>query len=56
MSACTASRRNPLDANDLLIGKICLYDNPVLKGLLTLAGVKHMLLRKDPGRIFIYVH
>jgi len=40
-------------------GQIYLYDNPLLKRLLTLADVKHMLLGHwgtTPGQNFIYAH
>lgn len=42
-------------ANDLLVGEICLYGNPLLKRPLTLAEVNHMLLghrqeRSRPSR------
>jgi len=46
-------------ANYLSVGQIYLHDNPLLKGPLTLAHVKHMLLGHwgtTPGQNFIYLH
>jgi phosphoketolase len=45
-------------ANYPSVGQIYLYDNPLLKRPLTLADVKHMLLRPwdtTPGQNFVYV-
>src|ERR1700683_5219355 len=46
-------------ANYLSVGQIYFYDNPLLKGPLARADVKHMLLGHcgtTPGQNFIYVH
>ena len=46
-------------ANYLSVGKIYLYDNPLLKRPLALTDVKHMLLGHwgtTPGQNFIYPH
>ena len=46
-------------ANDLAVGQICLYDNPLLTEPLELEPVKPRLLghwRATPGQNFIYVH
>ena len=46
-------------ANDLSVGQIFLWDNPLLKRPLSLADVKPMLLGHwvtTPGQNFIYAH
>ena len=46
-------------ANDLAVGQISLYDNPLLKEALQLEHVKPKLLGHwgtTPGQNFIYVH
>jgi phosphoketolase len=46
-------------ANDLSVGQIYLYDNPLLKRPLTLVDVKRMLPEHwgtTPGQNFIYTH